>query len=70
MTTRQIAIPDELDDGLTAYLAAHPDWTCDRVMTAALAKFLCTEATMDNLATAKRAARIYMDTLLLEGDRP
>lgn len=51
-------IPEELHDTLKVYLARHPDWDQDRVVTAALSLFLLQSGESD-----RRAARIYLDSL-------
>ncbi|CDN15894.1 MAG: DUF2811 domain-containing protein [Richelia sp.] len=51
-------IPETLHESLNSYLAAHPDWDQNRVLTAALSLFL-----LQNGDSDRRAARVYLETL-------
>ena len=52
------AIPEELQAALEDYLAQHPDWDEERVVTAAIALFLLQNGDGD-----RRASRVYLETL-------
>ena len=51
-------VPETLHESLKNYLEAHPDWSQDRVLTAALSLFL-----LQNGDSDRRAARVYLETL-------
>ena len=51
-------VPETLHESLKNYLETHPDWSQDRVLTAALSLFL-----LQNGDSDRQAARVYLETL-------
>ena len=59
-------IPEDLHEGLSNYLEAHPDWDQDRVFSAALSLFLLQNGSSTSLEASRnyrRTARVYLDAL-------
>lgn len=54
-----VEIPETLHDSLKTYLELRPDWSQDRVFTAALSLFLL----QNGMSADRQASRIYLDAL-------